>query len=102
MSETERIVNLKDELDEIKGIFHIHIEHFKQHELTEKENYQELLRKVNESCENTKGLVDIWNAATGTIKVITVIGSIIKWLSGIAIAVGSIWFLLHGQIPTSR
>ena len=102
MAESERRVNLKDELDEVKKIMSIHIEHFKQHELTEKDNYQELLRKVNESCENTKGLVDMWNAATGTIKVMTIIGSIIKWLSGIAIAVGSIWFLLHGQIPSGK
>lgn len=109
MSESERRINLHDEIDELKilitshiSLFDNHVEHFKEHEMEEKKNYTEILTKVNEACDNTKGLVELWNAATGTIRVISAIGSIIKWCSGIAIGVGILWAMIHGTIPSGK
>ena len=109
MSETERRVNLKDELDEVKELLHTHIilfnthlENFKQHQNDVYTVHQELLSKINSSSDNTKDLVIAWNTATSTIKFISIVGSIIKWITGVAVAIGSIWFLLHGQMPTGK
>lgn len=109
MSEYERRVDLKHELEEFKeilythvGLLNSHLEHFKQHEEQEKTQFNEVISKLNESCENTKGLVELWNAGAGTIKVLSIVGAVIKWVSGIAIGLGSIWLLLHGQIPTDK
>lgn len=109
MDDTEKRVNLHDDIREFKDMLNIHAQtlsdhvvQFKQHELAEHENYSQLLIKIDSLCTNTQGLVDLWNAGEGTIKVISVIGSIIKWVSGIAVALGSIWFLLNGQIPTGK
>jgi hypothetical protein len=109
MDDEERGVNLHDEIREFKDILHIHvqtlsdhIEYFKQHELAEHENYSQLLIKISSLCINTQGLVELWNAGEGTIKTLSVIGSIIKWVSGIAVATGSIWFMFHGQLPSGK
>jgi len=109
MYEIERRVNLKDELDEVKEIlythfslFNAHLENFKQHEERVNNVHQELLSKINSSSNSTKDLVEAWQTATSTIKFISVVGSIIKWVSGLAVAVGSIWFLLHGQLPVGK
>ena len=109
MTETERRVNIKDELDEVKELLHTHIilfnthlENFKQHQNDVHTVHQELLSKINSSSDNTKDLVIAWNTATSTIKFISIVGSIIKWITGVAVAIGSIWFLLHGQIPTGK
>lgn len=107
--DVEHSIDLKQELEEFKEILYTHVrllnshlEHFKQHEEQEKSQFNEVICKLNESCENTKGLVELWNAGAGTIKMLSIVGAIIKWISGIAIGVGSIWLLLHGQIPTDK
>ena len=106
VNENEKITSLNQEMEDYKKLLHIHvnvlnthINQFKQHELTEASNYSMLLNKVNETCENTAGLVDMWRAATGTIKVLNIIGSIIKWIAGIGAGVSTLWLLLHIQLP---
>ena len=102
------MIELKQEIKEVKellntyiGFLNTHISKFEKHEENEKTQYNTVMTKLTESCTNTQGLVELWNAATGTIKVLSVIGSVIKWMSGIAIGVGSLWFLIHEHIlPT--
>ena len=101
-SKPEKRLNLREELDEIKKVLHAHIYHFKQHEEREKIQLVKVMEKLDESCENTKGLVELWNATTGTIKVLSVAGSVIKWISGIAIGLGSLWILYNGNIPSGK
>lgn len=109
MAEIERRINLKDELDEVKEIlythvnlFNTHLENFKQHEERVLNAHQELLSKIKASSDDTKDLVLAWQAATGTIKTLSVIGAIIKWLTGFAIGIGMLWAVIHGQLPTGK
>jgi hypothetical protein len=109
MDETERIADIKDELDEVKeilcthiGLFNTHLENFKQHQNDVHTVHQELLFKINSSSDSTKDLLIAWQTATSTIKFISIVGSIIKWLSGIAIGFGVLYTLLHGNIPSGK
>ena len=95
----ERRINLDQELQDLQMVLSKHLERFKQHELVEKSNYESLSALVKESIANTDGLLAAWNSALGTIRVLTVIGSIIKWLSGVAVGLGIFWTLLSGKVP---
>ena len=96
------ISELKEEVCELKQMIYVHIESFKLHEQQEHSNYTELLDKIDKSCESTEGLVEAWNTATGAIKVISVIGSILKWCAGAAVAWGVVYSLIHGNIPLGK
>jgi hypothetical protein len=91
------IDELKDIINRHIALFDNHVAHFKAHEQEERVNYEQLIAKVDESCENTKGLVEAWQAASGAIKVISAIGTFIKWFSGLAIAAAMLWALVHGK-----
>lgn len=53
--------------------------------------------KVNEL---TSELVDLFTAAKGAFKVLGWIGTGVKWVSGVAIAAGALWFVItHSGAP---
>ena len=95
----ERRVNLDQELRDLQMVLSTHLEHFKQHELVEKSNYESLSALVKESITNTEGLLTAWNSALGTIRVLAVIGEIFKWISGIVVGLGIFWTLISGKVP---
>jgi hypothetical protein len=91
------INELKDIINQHIALFDNHVAHFREHEQEERRNYEQIITKVDESCENTKGLVEAWQAAKGAIKVIHVVGTIIKWLSALAVAGTVLWALIEGK-----
>ena len=96
---TERRVNLDQELQALQIALATHLDSFKQHELTEKNNYEVLFSLVKENIANTEGLLTAWNSAIGTIRVLTVVGAIIKWISGVVVGLGIFWTLISGKVP---
>ena len=94
----ERRVNFKEELEEFKQILASHIEHFKNHEIEEKKNYSEILRVQQDTNEKIKGLLEAWEIATNALKALGLLGSVFKWVTGIALGIGSIYALYTGNI----
>lgn len=95
----ERRVDVKSELAEFREILYSHIEHFKNHELEEKKNYSEILRVQKDTNEKIAGMLEAWEIATNSIKALSLLGSVLKWITGIIIGVGSVWAVYSGNLP---
>jgi len=69
-----------------------HIEEFNLHTLEEEKRWEQLIsvqeannRAISDLAESTRGLVEVWEAASGAIKVGNAIGRFAKWLTTIAV-----------------
>lgn len=60
-----------------------------------KESFDELKGSV-------AGLVEVWNSLTGFSKLLSWIGTFVKWIGGVAIILGALWaWLKSGKPPSS-
>lgn len=48
---------------------------------------------------DTSAIVEAWQAISGGVKVLGVLGKIAKWASYVVGFVGGVWALMHGQTP---
>ena len=107
--DVERRIDLKQELEEFKKILYdhvdllnTHIEHFKIHEIKEEKNYTEILRVQQDTNNKIAGLVEAWDIATNSIKALGIFGSVLKWITGIIIGIGSVWAIYSGNLPLGK
>lgn len=56
----------------------------------------EMTVKINTMTEE---MVDLFAAAKGAFKVLGWIGTAVKWIGGVAVAVAGVWALVKGGIP---
>lgn len=56
----------------------------------------ELTAKINEMTEE---MVDLFAAAKGAFKVLGWIGTGVKWIGGVAAALGALWVIFKGGFP---
>lgn len=83
--------------------FHEHRAEYKAYREEESERWDHLLKSqeanavaINRLAESSSDLLSAWEAATGTVKVLSAIGKFIKWLSGFAIIGAFItWIVQH-------
>lgn len=83
--------------------FHEHRKEYQAYREEESERWDHLLKSqeanaiaINRLAESSSDLLSAWEAATGTVKVLSAIGKFIKWLSGFAIIGGAItWIVQH-------
>ena len=65
------------------------------------EELQKTLDSIKADLDAIRELLEAWNAAKGAVKVIYVIGTVIKWLVVTGVALSAITFFLHnGTWPT--
>lgn len=80
-----------------------HIEEFNKFRAREDDRWANLIacqerntRSIESLSASTRGMVEVWEAANGTVKVLSALGSFVKWLSGFAIIGGMItWIVQH-------
>jgi len=75
-------------------------ERFTLHEDAEKQVHEESMKVVKGNTEAVEALVantsdmtellNAWQAANGAIKVLTVVGKVLKWLAGIVVVIAGI------------
>lgn len=107
--DVERRVDLKQELEEFKGILHnhislfnTHVEHFKIHEIQEEKNYAEILKVQQDTNNKIAGMLEAWEIATNSIKALGLLGSVLKWITGIIIGIGSVWAIYSNNLPLDK
>lgn len=101
-SYADRRVDIRAELTQFREILFAHIEHFKNHEEEEKKNYGEILKIQKDTNEKIAGLLEAWEIATNSIKALGLLGSVLKWITGVAIAIGSVLALSSGNFPFGK
>lgn len=95
-STDEQLILLQEKVDN-------HIEEYHTHREEENERWIHLLESqeknalaINNLADSSRDLLEAWQAATGTVKVLSAIGKFIKWLSGFAIIGAFItWCVQH-------
>ena len=91
-----QIILLQEKLDN-------HIDEYKKHCEDEEKRWDHLIvaqerntQSIKELTEATRDIVNVWQAADGTIKTMSVFGKFVKWLSGFAvIGVAVKWLFDH-------
>lgn len=56
-----------------------------------------LERKVDENIMMTSGVFEIVDTGKSFFKVLGLIGNVVKWAGGVAVAVGAIWAIFVGK-----
>lgn len=56
-----------------------------------------LERKVDENIMMTSGVFEIVDTGKSFFKVLGLIGNIVKWAGGVAVAIGTIWAVFAGK-----
>ena len=93
-----------EELHQFRQQFIDHVEQFGQHEEDERAKYDCLLETLNANTaainrteESTKDMVAAWEAAQGAVKVAAAMGTLFKFLAGLAFVGGFFtWLASHG------
>lgn len=76
-----------------------HIEEFNAHCEDEKERWikfmeiqqsntesiKQLVKSNTEICDSTRDIIEVWQAASGTVKTLSAFGRFVKWISGFAV-----------------
>jgi len=82
-----------------------HIEEYESYIENDKKRWDNLInvqerntQSIKELTESTGDLISAWQAATGTVKMMSAIGGFIKWLGGFAI-LGTLinWIINYGK-----
>lgn len=98
-SSDTQIILMQEKLD-------YHIDEFKKHCDDEEKRWEHLIqaqeqntKSIKELTDSTRDLVNVWQAANGTVKTLSALGSFVKWVSSFAfIGVFITW--LVGKFPT--
>ena len=80
-----------------------HIDDYKKHCEDEEKRWDHLIvaqerntQSIKELTEATRDIVNIWQAADGTMKTMSAVGNFVKWLSGFAVVGVAIkWVFEH-------
>ena len=69
-----------------------HIEEYQQYRENEERRWSNLITtqerntdSIKELTESTRDLVSVWQSVDGTMKIMSVLGRFVKWLSGFAV-----------------
>ena len=98
-----QIILMQHKFDNHIKEFHTHCDSFRRHCDEEDRRWGQLITvqeyntfAIKELTESTRDLIRAWQAANGTVKVMSVVGRFVKWLAGFAV-VGTVvkWFIDH-------
>lgn len=106
----EQVLLLQQRVENHIEEFHEHRKEYQAYREEEAERWDHLLtsqaenakaqaentKAIHELAESSRDLLNAWEAATGTVKVLSAFGKFIKWLSGFAfIGAFFAWLVQH-------
>ena len=97
----KKVILLQEKFDNHINDFKKHQRRFDDHVKNDRENWAKVTESINENsrcinqlAESTRGLVETWQVADGTVKAFGAFGRIMKWLSSLAVlGVAVKWFI---------
>jgi len=88
-----------DKLEGFYQEFVLHQEAFEMHRTEQQQFNTELLASIKENttavaslASKTETIMEVWAASQGAFKVMKWVGSAVKWVAGVLIAIGGVWY----------
>ena len=76
---------------------------FEAHRMEQQELHTELLASIKENttavaslASKTETIIEVWEASQGAVKIFRWIGTGVKWMAGLSIAVAAAWYSFKG------